>query len=256
MAGAVADPTIAAPKVTTVYADEKSALVDILDRAAESMPEPSKGIDDLIAGENPLGTDASNDAGNTSSNPFNNGPAIPSGFDPQIHEADEAGNPVFNSDGTLRRKRGRKPGQSYGFSSHAPYSANGIANLGDGTPAGDQAEFLKRRAAANAATAILVGAATGIFGNEWQPIADKKSGLDERANLQRAFEDYFEAAGTIDLPPGLALAVSVAAYALPRFGMPQTKEKAIIIATKTGGLIGWIKGKFSSSKPASMKLAA
>ena len=30
-------------------------------------------------------------------------------FNPEIHSTDDAGNPVYNKDGSLRKKRGRKP---------------------------------------------------------------------------------------------------------------------------------------------------
>lgn len=218
-------PVTTAPKVTTIYRDENEAMIDILDNASD-MPGVSPGISDLIE-------QTKNDPPPT---PFSNSQIV-DGFDPAIHESDELGRPIKNIDGSLRRKRGRKSGVNY--------TSAGSAQI---EPV--DADQMKRKAAAQAATALLVGTTTAVFGTEWMPIADKKTGIDERANLAAAFESYFEVAGTVDLPPSLALCVAVAAYAVPRFSMPQTQEKA-------RGLFGWFRAKIDERKERkAMRLAA
>ena len=141
-------------------------------------------------------------------------------FDPAIHVTDSEGNPKLTTKGRLRKRPGRKSG---GVSS-AGLSSERVRN-----PAtGEQSSALKRQqarmsggAAANAL--IMFGVVMG--GDEWNPIQDEKEGIDERAQLQQAFGDYFEAKEMSDIPPGVALSIAVVAYAAPRFTMPQTKSK-------------------------------
>jgi hypothetical protein len=75
------------------------------------------------------------------------------------------------------------------------------------------------------ATAILcvdmtINGAITLFGDEWKPEHD-----GERDMLVDATARYFEASGVTDIPPGVALAMVVAAYALPRATKPKTLTK-------------------------------
>jgi hypothetical protein len=136
-------------------------------------------------------------------------------FDPQIHESDTYGNPVKNADGSLRRKRGRKRGIVY----------NGGASESAIDPADIDRAKAKAAATATVETMLAVGAMMG--GEEWTPRIDRKIGLDERANLIAAYEAYFIASGTIDVPPWVGVIVATGCFALPRFAMPQTKSRLV-----------------------------
>lgn len=230
-----------------MYADEQSALSDILDKASAGLPEPSPTLTPDPAPDNKE-SDGSNHAPfaspSPSPSPFNSGNVIQDDFNPALHETDGAGNPVRNADGSYRRKRGRKTGVNYGV---------GGDSLGASMDSMELAELAKRKAAAKTAVQLLVMGGVSIFGPEWQPIHDKASGVNERLMLEGAFENYFEAAGTIDLPPGLALALTVGAYALPRFQLPATQEKAAKIS---GGIRGWF-GQWKANRAAhKMAIAA
>jgi len=62
---------------------------------------------------------------------------------------------------------------------------------------------------------------------------------DERKAVAEAYRDYFKASGIGDIPPGVALAIALSIYALPRAMEPEPrnriKEAAIRFAR-------WIKG--------------
>lgn len=194
-------------------------LSDVLDEAIERSPEVSPGFDAVMG--------SADESAGAPASVFSAAPVTEDSFNPAVHETDASGNPIRNADGSLRRKRGRKAGVSYGQISAAPEALD--------------PDIAKRKAVAATCTEMLIATGVGFFGNEWQPIHDKQRGIDERSNLRSAFENYFEAAGTIDLPPSLALAITVGAYCLPRFQAPETKQKA-------GGFFTWIREKYSNRK--------
>lgn len=131
-------------------------------------------------------------------------------FNPDIHATDENGNPVRNKSGSYRKKRGRKKG------------------LDSADLAGQQVGVMM--------AGIFFGVAQQIGGDEWQPTPI------ERENIGVAAGVYANSKGVEDLPPGLALAIVVIAYAAPRFTKPQTRQK-MSQARKNWRLFKWFNRK-------------
>lgn len=196
----------------------------MLDDAIANQPDPSSHADELIAETLEESGDGFGDQ--------NTGDQIAGMFDPRIHESDENGNPIFRADGkTFKLKRGRKTGVDYASGERsASVRVSGGGTLAD-------PEVAKRKAAAATAAALLTGVGVAFFGDEWTPVCDKKAGIDERQNLVSAFDAYFEATGTIDLPPSLGLVIAIAGYSLPRLAAPNTKKKM-------GGIVTALRMKY------------
>lgn len=153
-------------------------------------------------------------------------------FDPAIHATDKDGNPSITKTGKFRRKAGRKQnGSVIGNSRKSKL------------PEMDEAQKQKATARANGiATAELIFAlGVGIGGEEWKPIRDEKSGIDERQYMADSWAAYYEATGKQDLPPGLIVCTAIASYAAPRFTMPQTQSRF-------GKLKTWISKKMADRK--------
>jgi len=70
-----------------------------------------------------------------------------------------------------------------------------------------------------------------IFGRDWAP-ADK----DEANTIAAAFRRYFISAGITDIPPGIALALSLGSYTIARVNKPTVKERLM-------GMFEWIRSK-------------
>jgi hypothetical protein len=156
-------------------------------------------------------------------------------FNPAIHEAGADGTGEISARGLWKAKRGRKSG---------PQSARtpGKLIVPGTTKADSDAE---KRAGAmmggKVAANMMIISAMMLGGDEWQPRIDEKAGINERAILEEAFGEYFHSKGWEDLPPGWALVAACGMYALPRFQMPKTQEKA-------RGVKSWIVGKFAEWK--------
>lgn len=142
-------------------------------------------------------------------------------FDPDIHVTQADGSPSLTKRGKLRKRPGRKAGQSSGTTASASRLKTPEGGTAEVTMRQRQQARMSGAAAANAL--IMLGVTVG--GDEWQPIANRAEGIDEREQLQIAFGDYFEAKGMNDIPPGVALSIAVVAYAAPRFTMPKTQSK-------------------------------
>lgn len=125
-------------------------------------------------------------------------------FDPQIHKTNGAGDPTTSKLGKLIRKPGRKPG-----------SGSTVAK--DGNKSTTQNTGQNARAISAAATVDAIGTLGGMIGGgEWVFIKDNASGLDERARGIEAFEQYYEAKGIDDVPPGVLVLAWALSYAAPR----------------------------------------
>lgn len=170
-------------------------------------------------------------------------------FDSAIHTGTKT------AGGAWRKKSGRKPSVPGG-------SANGGAgntgasrpklNLpgGSGASAGaPNTKVVNARAGGTTAANLLIMLSVGIGGAEWLPRQPPIIPYDEKAALEGAFADYFEAKGWEDLPPGWALVAGIGMYALPRFTMPRTQERA-------KGFKNWIAGKYINWKAKRAKKAA
>lgn len=99
-----------------------------------------------------------------------------------------------------------------------------VAKPGSATPANPNAvDETSARAAGAAAAGSIFMLGMMLGGEEWAPITEP---INERANMERAFGDYFVAKGVTDFPPGMALTVALIGYAAPRFTMPKTRKRA------------------------------
>lgn len=142
-------------------------------------------------------------------------------FDPDLHATDKAGNPSKTKTGKFRKKKG--------VSSVAAKDAKKI----------DEAikDANAVRMTANAASAMLIQSGCMFFGDEWLPQTQPH---DEKAMLDNAFHDYFQAKEIKDFPAGVALSIAIFAYAAPRFTQPKTRSRFEQIKDKvTASYLNW-----------------
>lgn len=135
-------------------------------------------------------------------------------FDPTFHAVGPDGLPSMTPKGKFRKRRGasrQMPGE------HDPEKA--------------QSQSLGALSAAS-----LITFCVALGGQDFTPI--RQDGIDEQDNLKNAFSDYFHAKDMDDIPPGFALALAVSAYMVPRFTMPETRNRF-----SRSWL--WIKSKFT-----------
>jgi len=149
-------------------------------------------------------------------------------FDPNIHLKDSEGNPKKTKTGKFRKKPGVNKPQSQQSGSGDKDNAQQFG--------ADQAAWM--------ATNMFINTGVGVFGKEWYP--QKSGGIDEQAYLQTSFQQYFEAKGVYDIPPGWALAIAMTSYAAPRFRMPDTRTRM----QKIGDALKYKIGKMRSKRDA------
>ncbi len=148
------------------------------------------------------------------------------GFDPNIHESDPVtGEPRKTKSGGYRMKRGRG---AKSFGGQSTFKATGAAP-GAG-PAPSAADTAADRESKIKSTAVVVSEMLfmggKLFGGaEWEPRVDRANGIDERAMMNGAWENYFRIRGIMEVPPEIMLAVAIGGYAVPRFFQPQTKSR-------------------------------
>lgn len=137
-------------------------------------------------------------------------------FDPTLHRTGPDGEPILSAAGNLQRKPGRRGGQ-------AKRPTESRLNVPGGAVASEGGQD---------STAVAIATVDGIQalglmigGDEWAYQRDEKIGLDERAQGISAFKNFFDAQGVVDIPPGLALAIWGASYAVPRFFRPKTRSR-------------------------------
>lgn len=130
-------------------------------------------------------------------------------WDANIHAKGRDGGGVKTADGLWRKRRKSKVG---GTKSSADVPAQ---------PAQPGAPVVLTEAQKQQAMQCGVVVAECIFqsfqafgGKEWEP---RVKPIDERANMQGAWGNYFVAKGIIDMPPSLILIVALGGYMLPRF---------------------------------------
>ncbi|HHJ14267.1 MAG TPA: hypothetical protein ENJ79_07800 [Gammaproteobacteria bacterium] len=150
-------------------------------------------------------------------------------FDPELHETKKNGEPKLSKNGLLCRRPGprKKASKSYVFRG-APQEPT--AGPAPGTEAAHYA------AAGRAMAETIFGIGQAFFGSEWAPRVDEAMGLDERAQMSDAWAQYFRAKGVVDIPPGIAVSVAMASYALPRLATEQTKGRL-------RRMVEWAKGR-------------
>jgi hypothetical protein len=162
-------------------------------------------------------------------------------FDPSKHASDENGQPVKTASGKFRKRSGRKPGAT-GNSDNTQKPKSQLGNVNANSrdnqpPAVDPGTIEAARAAAH----LTFQAGLLLGGEDFQPIIDQSTGLNEPLQMENAYKNYFQARGVTDFPPGVALAVTMIAYAAPRFSQPRTKTRL----QKVGA---WFKKTFSRKK--------
>lgn len=153
-------------------------------------------------------------------------------FDPELHATDEKGNAIITTKGTLKLLKRGRPSEGKGNTTSSAKMGTSTLNA---PSAPSQAE-IQAEVDETHARAVGVYAATALVtmgrlwgGDEWEP---QKDPIDEKANLDKAFGDYFVAKEVTDLPAGLALSIAVLGYAAPRFFMPTTKQRTLTLWEK------------------------
>lgn len=164
----------------------------------------------------------------------NSGESTDEKFDPNIHRVDSAGNPIYTVNGKYAKKRGRKPGQAKTNTINSePIDDSGIT----------QANQL---GIVTAETIFSV--CQGIMGEEWTPIVDPKTGLDERNNMRVAWSQYYLATGKRDLPPSMIVMVAMTIYAAPRFRYENTRSRFGKIGIGIFNAMKWVKSKLFKTR--------
>jgi len=218
--------------------NEDAPMIDVdglADETATTQPDPSEHvISEAEAERQEAGEDQGDGGGGAD---FGGGAAdAPTdrdgrSFDPEIHVTDADGEPRLTAKGNLKKRPGRKGG---GDGSAASTVATGPSAADQPDPEAAKA----REAGRNAADALIMMGVT-IGGAEWQPVVDKRSGVDERAQLREAWGQYFEEKGYADIPPGVALTIATVGYAAPRLLQgEQTRSRVSKLGT-------WIKAKWN-----------
>jgi hypothetical protein len=97
---------------------------------------------------------------------------------------------------------------------------------------------------ANVVFEMSTGTLCTLFGPEWQPRVStvtlqdgSKLTHDEKAVVTSALAKYLESKEVKDVPPGVMLCFVVAAYSLPRFKEPTTRDKIGAIYSKGKALV-------------------
>lgn len=152
-------------------------------------------------------------------------------FDAAVHHANDDGTPKLYN-GKLRRKRASKVGT--------------VSTVNAGTPAAQSPapvpqltaeQIAKARLSGRVAADLFIKTCESVGGDDFAPIAETVEGfgkIDERADMQLAFADYFVATGKTDFPPGAMLCLVVSQYGMRRFAMPNTKTRVANLMTRVG----------------------
>jgi len=204
-----------------------SDIDDLLSEIEKSKPEASAFADQMIADEK-----SENDATNSNTVDNAHGQAVfqPAGsvsnsvpenqiFDPEIHAVDSNGQPKRNKDGTLSKKRGRKSG------------TNSTAPVDTSVAAFDLE--CKNCAVLTVQTIIILGHSIG--GEEWT--AEEA----EKFAMVTAWEAYYRAKGTIDLPPWIGVLIATGAYAMPRVSKPNTRTRLTALFSGVSSFLKRVK---------------
>lgn len=190
----------------------------------EESPEPQPHAIEQAAAERQAASEDSKDAEGTI-------------FDPSQHSGTKT------ASGAWRKKSGRKPGGQ----ANAPRSRLNLPNANSGTTASSaqspDSKIASSRATGKMAANLFLMLSCGIGGQEWMP---RTVPMDEKAMLEEGFADYFQSKEWEDMPPGIALVACLGMYAMPRFAMPKTQERA-------KGFKNWIAGKYINWKAARAK---
>lgn len=156
------------------------------------------------------------------------------GFDPSIHAQNEDGTPRVKKDGTYALKRGRKSGVI-----SAPSGDADLPTPADKPAAPETVKKINYKNLGQVYAGLFFGGTASIIGPEWMPRDN-----DEKKNVENAFAAYAEHSGAQDLPPGIALVLTLGMYSAARFQHENTKSKFSKIKDKAMSLFYWAKGRF------------
>lgn len=141
-------------------------------------------------------------------------------FNPDNHVM-ENGKPKLSAKGKLCLKPGvrniAKSGSSHNGKSNIviPEKQSNDSNNSNGLNPTEQVENIdpeKYKIAGMIAAESMFSAAQMFGGEAWAPKTGKKGEPNEREMVTASFATYFEAKGISDIPPGLALVMSVGSY--------------------------------------------
>lgn len=124
-----------------------------------------------------------------------------------------ADKPALNLDGTVRKKRGRKPGQKNGE------KVSGVVEVKK-TAAQTRAQKLTAEQTAKLLLNTTVGIMVELVGPEW----DFES-AEEAVMLKTSVAAYIESKGGAQLSPETILVLALGSYALPRARHENTRQK-------------------------------
>jgi hypothetical protein len=124
------------------------------------------------------------------------------------------GEPVYTSRGAFRKKKKSTKNESE-------------INIPDEQKTEQKIYNSECIAAAKLSTQLLQIVGLTIGGEEWKYIKNKELGLDEELLLEKAFTDYYEAVGIIQLSPAWGLCFALSGYAIPRLSLPKTQNRLI-----------------------------
>lgn len=157
------------------------------------------------------------------------------GFNPEIHATNEDGTPRTKKDGSFALKRGRKSSANLPSGEPAlPVAENSSTSI----VKTETTKKINYKALGKVYAGIFIGGTSSIIGPEWNP-ANK----EELTNLENAFSAYAESTGAQDLPPGIALVMTVAAYSAARFQHENTRNKFGFLKDKFKVAFLWLKNK-------------
>lgn len=114
-------------------------------------------------------------------------------FNPDMHAVGKDGEPSITNSGKYRLKKRRK------------------GEISD--------EETQRKTVADTSAGLFIQVGITFFGDEWEP--ENK----EFEQLSLAFDNYYKAAGVINVPPSLGLVIAMGGYTLKRVTKPTTKTK-------------------------------
>jgi hypothetical protein len=194
--------------------DVKSSVDQIANSLADAMPQVQQHAIDQHLLETEEAENAYSDLEDAQGNK--------GVFDPAIHKTNKDGEPTLSTKGKLIKKPFSKK------SNDAPHQTKSvIGGQSNKQTSPEQQLKIQSRASGAMAANLLMTMGVVIGGEEWHPMQDNNTGLNEKLMLESAFADYFEATGKSDIPPGLALTAAIGAYMLPRFTMPKTQSRLV-----------------------------
>lgn len=150
---------------------------------------------------------------------------------------DGAQGPVrLNKDGTIAKKRGRKPGQKSATVSSLP-----PVNQPENAPSDNQPQKISTEESARWSANIVFNVGGFVFGDELGKPKDK----DEANAMKAAFKNYYDVKGTPNIPPEIGLLLAIGFYAAPRLRHESMSEK---VGRWIDGVKGFFRKKVSQDK--------